>query len=86
MEFLKPEMIALIVGVIGFTEGIKKMGLKLPTVAISLVLSIGAGIISADPITLKTAGVSAIIVYGVSTLAYEAVVKRVEGIWADKLR
>jgi hypothetical protein len=86
MEILKPEMIALIVGVVGFTEGVKSMGLRLPTVVISLLLSVLAGIVSASPLTWQTAGIATITIYGIATLAYEAVLKRVEGLWEQKLK
>lgn len=76
MDFLKPEIIALIVGVIGITEATKKMGLEIPTVATSLVLSVIAGIIGASPLTWQTGATMAFIVYGGATLGYEVVLKR----------
>ena len=48
MDFLKPEVVALIVGVVGITEATKKAGLKWPTVLTSLALSIVAGIVGAS--------------------------------------
>ena len=79
MDFLKPEIIALIVGVIGITEATKKMGIKIPTVATSLVLSIVAGIIGASPLTWQTGATMAFIVYGGATLGYEIVLNRFSG-------
>lgn len=79
MDFLRPEIIALIVGVIGITEATKKAGIKLPTVVTSLVLSIVAGIIGASPLTWQTGSTMAFIVYGGATLGYEIVLKRFSG-------
>lgn len=79
MDFLKPEVVALIVGVIGITEATKKAGIKLPTVFTSLVLSIVAGIIGASPLTWQTGATMAFIVYGGATLGYEIVLKRFSG-------
>lgn len=76
MDFLKPEIIAVIVGVVGICEAIKRAGIKLPTVLTSLILSIGAGIAAATPLTFQAAAVQAIVVYGGSTLAYELILKR----------
>lgn len=79
MDFLKPEVVALIVGVIGITEATKKAGIKLPTVFTSLVLSIVAGIIGASPLTWQTGATMSFIVYGGATLGYEIVLKRFAG-------
>lgn len=76
MDFLKPEIIAVIVGVVGMCEAIKRAGIKWPTVLTSLVLSIGAGVAAASPLTWQTAIVQTIVVYGGSTLAYELILKR----------
>ena len=76
MDFLKPEVVALIVGVVGITEATKKAGLKWPTVLTSLALSIVAGIVGASPLTWQTGATMAFIVYGGATLAYEIVLKR----------
>jgi hypothetical protein len=78
-DILKPELLALVVGVVGICEASKKVGLTVPTMIMSLVLSIVAGVIAAVPLTWQGAAVTAFVVYGASTLAYEAIIKRITG-------
>ncbi len=75
MDWLKPEVIAMIIGVVGICEAVKSAGLKLPVVLVNFILSIGAGIATASPLTWQTASAMAIIIYGGSTLGYETIVK-----------
>jgi len=75
-ELLRPELLALVVGVVGACEAVKHWGIKIPTVFASLLVSVGAGIAYASPLTWQTAIVSTLILYGAATLSYEAIVKR----------
>jgi hypothetical protein len=79
MDILKPEMIIFIAGVVGACEAAKQGGLKLPTVVISLIISIVGGFAIAEPITWQRVLSSVIIIYGVSTLTYETIIKRFRG-------
>ena len=79
MDILKPEMIIFIAGVVGACEAAKQGGLKIHTVIISLFISIIGGFAIAEPMTVQTVLKSTIIIYGVSTLTYETIIKRFRG-------
>jgi len=76
MDILKPEMIAMVIGVVGTCEAAKRCGLRVHTAFVSLAVSILCGIAAASPLTWQTGIVSAVTVYGAATLAYETVLKR----------
>jgi len=83
MEFFKPEIISLIVAVVGICEAAKKIGIKAHTVYISLFVSLLGGLFSAlggildgDILMWQTAAVNAFVIYGGATLSYEIVLKR----------
>lgn len=75
-NIIKPEMILLVVAVIGGCQAVKKMGVKIRNVYTSLVLSIVMGIVGTSPLTWQGAAVTTLVVYAVATMSWEVVVKR----------
>ena len=76
MELIKPDFIVGMLIVVGACEAMKRKGLKISTGWTSLILSIVAGLVLAEPFTLRGVLAYTLVVYGASTLAYETLIKR----------
>ena len=76
MELIKPDFIVGMLIVVGACEALKRKGFKISTGWASLILSILAGVLLAEPLTFRGAAAYTLVVYGASTLAYETLIKR----------
>jgi len=81
VEILDAKLIVVIVGIVGACEAFKSIGLRLPTVFISLFFATVCGVLynsvfCEKAITVESAVMYTIILYGGATLSYEGVLKR----------